>query len=164
MERHSDFHSWVSFSPSPVIIFVKFRLIINGIFSVLIKYYPQKISISSLPKNIVMSHKTNESLISTLNNCATVCNHCISACLEEEDVKMLANCIKLDIDCAQICSLTAGFFARGSAHAPHLLPECADICNACADECEKHAHMEHCKECAEACRKCAAECLQSEHA
>lgn len=111
-----------------------------------------------------MSHKTYESLISALNNCAAVCNHCITACLDEVDVKMLSNCIKLDIDCAQICSLTAGFLARGSEHAKHLLPECADICNTCAEECEKHAHMEHCKECAEACRKCASECLQLEHA
>ena len=110
-----------------------------------------------------MSHKTNESLITTLNNCAAVCNHCITACLEEDDVKMLANCIKLDIDCAEMCNFTAGLIARGSAHASHLMAECADICNACADECEKHTHMEHCKECAEACRKCAEACLQMEH-
>lgn len=111
-----------------------------------------------------MSHKENKSLIDALNNCATVCNHCITACLEEEDVKMLANCIKLDIDCAEICGIVAGFLARGSAHASHLLPECADICNTCAEECEKHTHMEHCKECAEACRKCAEACDQMVHA
>ena len=112
-----------------------------------------------------MSHKNNEALISALNNCAAVCNHCVTACLEEEDVKMFSTCIMLDIDCAQICSLTAAFLARGSAHAQHLLAECAHICNACADECDKHGyHMEHCKECAEACRKCAAECLHKEAA
>ena len=110
-----------------------------------------------------MSHKTNESLISALNNCAAVCNHCTTACLDEEEVKMLAKCIKLDIDCAEICSLIPGFLARGSAHASHLMAECADICTACAEECEKHTHMEHCKECAEACRKCAEACLQMEH-
>ncbi len=107
-----------------------------------------------------MSHKENKSLIDALNNCAAVCNHCISACLEEDDVKMLADCLKLNIDCAEICSLIPGFLARGSVHAKHLLPECADICNACAEECEKHTHMEHCKECAEACRACADACMQ----
>ena len=111
-----------------------------------------------------MSHKENQSLITVLNNCAAVCNHCITACLEEEDVKMLANCIKLDIDCAEICSLTAAFVVRGSAHASHLMAECADICNNCADECEKHSHMEHCKECADACRICAEACGQMAHA
>ena len=111
-----------------------------------------------------MSHKQNQPLIDTLNNCAAVCNHCITACLDESDVKMLANCIKLDIDCAAICSLIAGFFARGSAHATHLLAECADICNSCAEECEKHAHMEHCKACAAACRKCEEACGEMAHA
>ncbi|WP_255497938.1 four-helix bundle copper-binding protein [Flavobacterium sp. I3-2] len=35
-----------------------------------------------------------------------------------------------------------------------------EICNACAEECEKHVAMgmEHCRECAEACRKCAQAC------
>ena len=111
-----------------------------------------------------MSHKENQSLIDALNNCAAECNHCATACLDEKDVTMLAKCIKLDIDCAQICSLTAGFVARGSEHASHLMPECADICNACAEECEKHSHMEHCQKCAEACRKCAEACGQMEHA
>ena len=107
-----------------------------------------------------MSHKTNESLISALNNCAAVCNHCITACLEEDDVKMLANCIKLDIDCADICTLTATLIARSSEHGRHLLKECVEVCNACADECDKHAQMgmEHCRTCAEACRRCAEEC------
>ena len=105
-----------------------------------------------------MSHEQHHQIIAALNNCAAECNHCISACLEEEDVKMLAKCIKLDMDCAEICSLTASFLARGSVHGDHLKKECAEVCNACATECEKHSHMEHCKKCAEACRACAAEC------
>jgi hypothetical protein len=36
---------------------------------------------------------------------------------------------------------------------------CADICNACATECEKHKHMEHCAECAKACHECAEQCM-----
>lgn len=111
-----------------------------------------------------MIPEQNKSLIAALNNCFVVCNNCISACLEEKDIMMLANCIKLDIDCSDICSLTASFVARGSAHASHLLPECVHICNTCADECEKHAHMEHCKACAEACRLCSAVCQEMEYA
>lgn len=111
-----------------------------------------------------MAHKENQSLIDALNNCAAECNHCATACLDEQDVKMLSNCIKLDLDCAEICRMTAGFVARGSAHARHILTECAEICNACAEECEKHSHMQHCKDCAEACRKCAEACTQMEHA
>lgn len=106
-----------------------------------------------------MAHEQNKSLLEALNNCAAECNHCATACLEEDDVKMLARCIKLDIDCADVCQLTASLIARGSKHGNHLLKECAEICDACAEECEKHAnHMEHCKSCAEECRKCAEEC------
>lgn len=107
-----------------------------------------------------MAHQENKQLLNALNDCATECNHCAIACLEEQDVKMLARCIKLDFDCADICQLTATLIARGSEHAEHLLKECADICNSCAEECEKHGNMgmEHCKRCAEACRICAKAC------
>lgn len=104
-----------------------------------------------------MSHEQNTALLKALSDCAAECNHCFTACLEEENVKMMARCIKLDRDCADICNLTASFLARGSEHAGHLLQECADICNACAEECNKHDH-DHCKKCAEACRACATAC------
>ncbi len=44
-----------------------------------------------------MSHQQNHQLIAALNNCVAECNHCTTACLDEQDVKMLAKCIKLDI-------------------------------------------------------------------
>ncbi len=106
-----------------------------------------------------MSHQKHQSIIDALNNCIAECNHCAVACLDEQDVKSLSKCIKLDIDCAQICSLMVSFLSRGSEHAMHLMKECAEICDACAAQCEKHAHHhEHCKVCAESCRKCAEEC------
>ena len=108
-----------------------------------------------------MSHEKHSQLLEALNNCAAECNHCATACLSEENVKILARCIKLDMDCADICTLISRFLARGSEHAQHLLKECAEICNACAEECEKHAHHhDHCKKCAEVCRVCAEACLQ----
>jgi len=105
-----------------------------------------------------MSHEQNQGLIEALAKCAAECNHCATACLDEQDVKMLARCIKLDIDCAEICALAASYVSRGSEHAQHILNECAEICEACATECEKHSHMEHCKRCAEECRSCAEIC------
>jgi len=107
-----------------------------------------------------MAHERNQALIDSLNNCATECGHCATACLNEEDVKMLARCIKLNIDCADVCRLTTSLLSRGSEHGYHLVKECAEICDACAEECEKHSHMEHCRKCAEVCRHCAEECRQ----
>jgi len=106
-----------------------------------------------------MPQGKNHELLEALGRCAGECNHCATACLDEEDVHMLSRCIKLDLDCAAICQLTASFVTRDSEHANHLLRECAEICEACAEECEKHAHMEHCRTCAEACRHCADACL-----
>lgn len=105
-----------------------------------------------------MSHEKHMVLIETLNDCAIECSHCAMACLDEEDVSMLRHCIKLDLDCAEICRTTASMLSRGSEHGEHLLKECVEICNACAEECEKHSHMEHCRRCAEECRLCADEC------
>ena len=107
-----------------------------------------------------MNYNDNKDLITALQACIAACNHCTIACLDEDDVKMMTSCIKLDIDCAEICQLTLNFITRSSVHASHLLGECAEICNACADECEKHAKhgMQHCRDCAEACRKCASAC------
>lgn len=103
-------------------------------------------------------NKLKNELLEALQNCITECNHCATACLNESDVKMLRKCIKLDLDCADICSLGAVLSARESEYANQILKECAKICKACAEECEKHTHMEHCKRCAEACRKCAEAC------
>jgi len=66
-----------------------------------------------------MSHEKNQELIDALNNCAIECSHCAMACLDEEDVKMLTACIKLDIDCAEVCRVTASLLSRGSIHGPH---------------------------------------------
>ncbi len=100
----------------------------------------------------------NSQLISVLAECADACNNCSTACLEEKDIQKMAACIKLDMDCAQFCAVTAAFISRGSDHAKHLLKECAEICRKCAEECGKHSDMDHCKVCAEACRKCAEAC------
>lgn len=107
-----------------------------------------------------MSHEKNKQLISTLNDCASECNHCTIACLDEQNVKMLTKCIKLNLDCAEICKLAVSFLARGSEHSEHILKECAELCEACAKECEMHNDLEHCKVCAEECRKCAEACQQ----
>lgn len=101
----------------------------------------------------------NLRLLSILSECADACNHCSTACLQEKDVQKMTECIRLDMDCAQICQLMAAFISRNSDHVSHLIKECAEICSKCADECSKHSKMEHCKVCAELCRRCAKECL-----
>jgi hypothetical protein len=69
----------------------------------------------------------------------------------------MARCVALDIDCAAICRVAAGYMARGSELAADICKFCAEACEACGAECGKH-DMQHCKDCAEECRRCAEEC------
>lgn len=105
-----------------------------------------------------MSHKKNDNCIAACSNCAVECSKCIKDCLNEDDIKMLARCLKLTNDCAAICLLAIQAMASGSEFAKQICKLCEEVCNACAEECEKHSHMSHCKKCAKACRQCADEC------
>lgn len=98
--------------------------------------------------------------LKALLECLQECNHCFDACLNEDDVKMMADCIRLDRECADICAFTAQALMRNSPVSDELLKACAAICERCADECAKH-EAEHCKKCAEACRKCAEACRKA---
>ena len=104
-----------------------------------------------------MPHQQFQSCIDACQSCAIACDHCAASCLQETDVKKMARCIALDIDCAEICRLAAAYMARGSPLAGEVCETCALVCEACGEECAKF-EMEHCRECAEACRRCAEEC------
>lgn len=107
-----------------------------------------------------MSHERYQSIIDTCYDCATECLHCQNACLEEDNVNEMIRCIKLDNDCATICLVAATMMAGGSEFAKQVSQLCSSLCDACAEECEKHSNMEHCKKCAEKCRKCAEACRE----
>lgn len=94
--------------------------------------------------------------------CAQVCNACADACLGEDMLGDLVACIRIDLDCADICAATGAVLARtattGEATAV-LLRACMAACAACAEECQQHAAMhKHCRICADACRRCLNAC------
>lgn len=96
--------------------------------------------------------------------CAETCIACADACLgEPEHLEHLRRCIRLDLDCADICQATARVLGRQTETAGEVvhaqLHACIVACQACADECESHADMhDHCRICAEACRHCQERC------
>lgn len=101
--------------------------------------------------------------IDALTGCATTCTQCADACLSERDVAAMAACIRLDLDCADICGTTARVIARQTAYdagvTRAMLEACIAVCSACAAECGQHGqHMDHCRICAEACRRCEQAC------
>lgn len=103
--------------------------------------------------------------IETCFSCAQTCTSCADACLSEDMVAELRKCIRLNLDCADICSVTGRVLTRQTEYdAPTskaLLQACFEICRTCADECASHAdHHDHCRLCAEECRRCAEACQE----
>jgi len=96
-------------------------------------------------------------LLQKLAICIAACENCANACLEEDMVKDMINCIKTDRDCADICGTTHRLVARNSDNAGAMLKLCAELCGKCAQECETH-DMQHCQDCAKACRECEKVC------
>lgn len=99
----------------------------------------------------------NQQLIHALGNCINHCNYCADACLNEDNLKMMVDCIRLDRVCAEVCSTVSQVLATNFTDVDELVRYCMKICTKCADECEKH-DTKHCQDCAKACRNCAKEC------
>ena len=104
-----------------------------------------------------MTEQRYLSCIQACSACVIACEACAAACQREYDVTMMAACIRLDRDCADLCRLAEALMVRGSDLAEETCHLCALACQACAEECARHSH-EHCQQCAQACQRCAAEC------
>lgn len=107
-----------------------------------------------------MPHEKYQKCIDACNQCAVTCEHCAAACLQENNVSELARCIALDHNCADVCYMASKLMAGGSEFAERFCALCADVCEACGNECEKHSSMDHCKQCADACFQCAKVCRE----
>ena len=95
--------------------------------------------------------------------CNQACSACADACLGEQGVTELVRCIRLNQDCADLCSAGGRVVNRQTEYDANVtraaVEACAAACHACGDECERHASMhEHCRVCAEACRSCEEAC------
>lgn len=105
--------------------------------------------------------QTRVALINALAECQQACLTCADACLAEDDPKMLAQCIRSDLDCAALCGSALAVASRLVGEHGDVfkaaVEACRTACKACAEECEKHDH-DHCTACAEACRACEKAC------
>jgi hypothetical protein len=111
------------------------------------------------PHAETMSH-----CIDSCFGCVETCTACADACLSERDIEHLVACVRLNLDCAAVCSATGNIMARANK-AGHrqlleaLLANCIAFCRACASECARHADRhKHCQVCADACTACAEAC------
>lgn len=94
-----------------------------------------------------------------IDNCseaAQACEWCATECIELGDPEM-ARCIQLCRDVADVATLHARLMARDSSFESDLAETCAELCEACADECSRFEH-EHCQTCADVVATCAESC------
>ena len=75
----------------------------------------------------------------------------------------MVKCIRLNLDCADVCTTTSRVVSRQTEYDANVtraqLEACIAACKSCGDECEGHGeHMAHCRVCAESCRRCEQAC------
>ena len=75
----------------------------------------------------MMSHEQFQQCIEECLRCMVACNHCYTACLDEHDVAMMKECIRLDRQCADICAFAAQAMSTNSMYARELCRICADV-------------------------------------
>lgn len=96
-------------------------------------------------------------------SCAQTCTSCADACLGESKATDLRDCIRRNLDCADLCAATGSMASRRTGSNVDVLraviAACAEACRVCGEECGRHAQMhEHCRICAEACQACEQAC------
>ena len=126
--------------------------------------YPKQM-LDTYPHTLNVDAGVLAATIDALNDCAQACTADVDDDLSEQNVIELVRCIRLCLDCADVCTATVRVTSRQTAYDANvtkpLLEVCATTCKTCGDECERHAQMhEHCRVCAEACRRCEQACRQ----
>jgi hypothetical protein len=103
--------------------------------------------------------------IDALSDCTEACIADTEADLNEPDLAEMVACIRLCLNCADVCAATMGVVTRQGEYDPNvtrpLLEACIAICSSCGDECARHApHMPHCRVCEQVCRRCEQACRE----
>jgi Domain of Unknown Function (DUF326) len=116
------------------------------------------------PRAVNVDASTLAAAIDAMTDCAQACIADTDADLGEQNVTEMIRCIRLCLDCADLCTAAAGITSRPAGYdadvTKPLLQACVAICKSCGDECERQAHMPHCGVCAEACRRCEQACRE----
>ncbi len=122
-----------------------------------------KAMLDTYPRPVNVDTDQLAKTIDAVFECTQTCTACAAACLAEEHVKDLVKCIRLNLDCADVCEMTGRVISRpveyDAAISRAVLEACVQACKSCGDECEAHGtNMEHCRVCAESCRRCEEAC------
>lgn len=92
-------------------------------------------------------------------DCHRVCQE-TALCLHAEGSQAAADHVRLLLDCAAICQASADFMESDSVLQGRFCAACAEICQRCAQECDRFKDDVQLKACANACRRCGESCRQ----
>ena len=102
-----------------------------------------------------------------MGSCIAECEKSNRACLEAARYSLdkggahaTPAHVRLLLDCAELCQLTANFMLRGSAVHTVACGACADVCERCADSCASFGGDAVLSACADTCRTCAKSCRE----
>jgi hypothetical protein len=120
--------------------------------------------LETYPRDFNVDRDVLSACISACSDCATTCTLCADDCLSEQNVAELVKCIRLNLDCADICATTGRVVSRQTEYDANVtraaLQACIAACRSCGEECARHAEhgMEHCRICADECERCRQAC------
>jgi hypothetical protein len=92
-------------------------------------------------------------------DCFRICNETTIRCLTLGGKHSESEHLNLLMDCARICNTNAEFMLRNSIYYPQTCGLTANICDECADTCDRFDD-DFMKECASVCRRCAESCRE----
>lgn len=108
-----------------------------------------------------MHDEKSKKMVQDANHCASICLATAQHCLQQGGNHADPKHINMLTDCAQICQTLAHFASRDSTHTGSVAKVCADICQACAKNCDSFKDDAQMQQCATACRTCAETCSVS---
>ena len=119
----------------------------------------------TIPRTSNLDIRVLVATIDALDDCARACIADADSDLNEQNLSELVKCIRLCLDCADVCAATVRVTSRQTEYdatlTKSLLETCTATCKSCGDECERHAQMhDHCRVCAVACRRCEQACQE----
>ncbi len=106
-----------------------------------------------------MHHPLNADMKACIEECLRCHSICLGMashhCLEQGGKHVEPTHFRLMLACAEICSSAANMMLIGSEQHKRVCGVCADLCQSCAQSCERLEGME---DCVEACRRCEQHC------
>jgi hypothetical protein len=97
--------------------------------------------------------------VRTLFDCAQACTACAGSCLSEERITSLRKAIRISLDCAELCEVTARMLSQRDAYDTDLtraqLRACMELCLRSAEECARRGRG---PDCVETCHRCVESC------